>query len=569
MNRNETRWVNDYSHFMEEYVEEVDAEHHGIKRQKHGVRRFQNYDGSYTDLGRARYGIGESTKMSGGVAGGFSSSEKEEQHEIEKKKDELEQRRKELAQTNNARDRASIEYEIRRLQRDIEARKKRLSSLKKVADLDAKMDGMYDGEFLSHHGVKDMKWYHRRWQYPDGSLTPAGREHYGVGPPRTVDPDHPITSRIAKAAQDYKERRAIAKIREEKDARVAKLKAGKEAAKIKRTSRFQEVRSMTRTPEELVKNRDKLTDEEYKAAVEKFETLKRQQEEDERVLKKYSGIKAEDPQYSMGENGELIKTDRTKERDEEVKALTLTAEDLVANRDKLTKDEFAAAKARLTEEKRIRDEDEEILNTLKVTTKTNPWRAEKLREVAGSWSGKKLMENRGQFTKEEFDKLKIEVASRSLDNMRELDTVLDNSEFKTAYDNYYNRTGKVKVQKANEAKARRENITSLLDTAYKTVDTASKVSTGRSIQDLAKATLGRNIMDAMETVNYETAQANKYRAQDAQKVAAAMVDAMDDVLKRAKNLDDETYVKNLTAYYEILMRQQGGGNQKKKGGGKK
>ena len=33
--------------------------HHGIKGQKWGVRRFQNPDGSYTEAGRERYGIGD------------------------------------------------------------------------------------------------------------------------------------------------------------------------------------------------------------------------------------------------------------------------------------------------------------------------------------------------------------------------------------------------------------------------------------------------------------------------------------------------------------------------------
>lgn len=32
-----------------------------------------------------------------------------------------------------------------------------------------------------HHGVEGMKWGQRRWQNEDGSLTPAGREHYGYG----------------------------------------------------------------------------------------------------------------------------------------------------------------------------------------------------------------------------------------------------------------------------------------------------------------------------------------------------------------------------------------------------
>lgn len=31
--------------------------HHGIKGQRHGVRRFQNEDGTLTDEGRRRYGL--------------------------------------------------------------------------------------------------------------------------------------------------------------------------------------------------------------------------------------------------------------------------------------------------------------------------------------------------------------------------------------------------------------------------------------------------------------------------------------------------------------------------------
>lgn len=38
--------------------------------------------------------------------------------------------------------------------------------------------------YLAHHGVKGQKHGVRQWQNPDGSLTPAGRIHYGVGAAR-------------------------------------------------------------------------------------------------------------------------------------------------------------------------------------------------------------------------------------------------------------------------------------------------------------------------------------------------------------------------------------------------
>ena len=35
--------------------------------------------------------------------------------------------------------------------------------------------------YLIHYGTQGQRWGHRRWQNEDGSLTPEGREHYGVG----------------------------------------------------------------------------------------------------------------------------------------------------------------------------------------------------------------------------------------------------------------------------------------------------------------------------------------------------------------------------------------------------
>ena len=36
-------------------------------------------------------------------------------------------------------------------------------------------------DVIAHHGVKGQSWGKRQWQNPDGSLTPAGRIHYGIG----------------------------------------------------------------------------------------------------------------------------------------------------------------------------------------------------------------------------------------------------------------------------------------------------------------------------------------------------------------------------------------------------
>lgn len=51
---------------------------------------------------------------------------------------------------------------------------------------------LYDivfNDYMYHEGVKGQEWGKRQYQYEDGSLTPLGRIHYGVGKPRAGSTD--------------------------------------------------------------------------------------------------------------------------------------------------------------------------------------------------------------------------------------------------------------------------------------------------------------------------------------------------------------------------------------------
>ena len=50
--------------------------------------------------------------------------------------------------------------------------------------LDLVHTDIYENYELKHWGILGMHWGIRRYQNPDGSLTPEGRERYGV---KTVD----------------------------------------------------------------------------------------------------------------------------------------------------------------------------------------------------------------------------------------------------------------------------------------------------------------------------------------------------------------------------------------------
>ena len=103
---------------------------------------------------------------------------------------------------------------------------------------------MYDytrqSNVLMHHGIKNQKWDLRRFQNPDGSLTPAGRERYRKG---SESSGKSVTvkisegaSRFGKAAKAYV-KKAEQKHQANKVAREERKKEKKELKELKKEAK--------------------------------------------------------------------------------------------------------------------------------------------------------------------------------------------------------------------------------------------------------------------------------------------------------------------------------------------
>lgn len=134
---------------------------------------------------------------------------------------------------------------------------------------------------LAHHGIKDMKWYRRRFQNYDGSLTPAGKKRYLKGSSKSSkdvsetdktaktdkaatkkstasEPKQKVPDKVAKEIEKKSADKAVDKatkaIEKKGDAAVKKLeeraknfekKAGETADKINKVSTKKTVKDMS------------------------------------------------------------------------------------------------------------------------------------------------------------------------------------------------------------------------------------------------------------------------------------------------------------------------------------
>ena len=236
-------------------------------------------------------------------------------------------------------------------------------------------------DILIHHGTKGQKWGERRYQYEDGSLTPEGRRHYGIGPARNLAEK---IDNFRKKRFEAKVERAVLKRKEaeekqrKKDAENSdKLKAAQRKRQIEeenlaaantkaaaRSSRLQSIKDSVKSifsgytsPEEAqakferdtIRNQQKL----QKMELRNQEKALREQRKLEKARVKAEILRIKE---------ERAKRKKQEAEDSERKRIENTvnsmhfnsAAELYANRSRLTDAEFNAAKARLESETRVK-----------------------------------------------------------------------------------------------------------------------------------------------------------------------------------------------------------------------
>lgn len=120
---------------------------------------------------------------------------------------------------------------------------------------------MYD-PYIEHSGVKGMHWGVRRYQNSDGSLTPAGRAHYGVGPARKFKTT--VGSAIKKA------RKGAGRVKASISKSLKKIKTKSEERKEANLSNA----ILKGNVKKIVKNVDRMSDRELQEALNRARNVK-------------------------------------------------------------------------------------------------------------------------------------------------------------------------------------------------------------------------------------------------------------------------------------------------------
>ena len=126
---------------------------------------------------------------------------------------------------------------------------------------------------LRHWGIPGQRWGNRRFQNEDGSLTPEGRERYGVEKARTKADVQKAKAKISYSTQKYKAD-LKSKAKKEADTRHAK----EERHKVKEWARTEKLAKKEQTKIDNVgkssafkfKNTKNMSDDDLKSAIERL-----------------------------------------------------------------------------------------------------------------------------------------------------------------------------------------------------------------------------------------------------------------------------------------------------------
>jgi hypothetical protein len=126
---------------------------------------------------------------------------------------------------------------------------------------------IYD-DCLEHSGVKGMHWYERRYQYPDGRLTPLGKLHYGIGQRREAKKTRIMQSGSAKKVLKYQKHLTDEEF-EQAMARVGRSEALKKVANAPK-----EAKKAEKAAKEAAKQAEKIQEDKVKLSEKQFKNAK-------------------------------------------------------------------------------------------------------------------------------------------------------------------------------------------------------------------------------------------------------------------------------------------------------